>query len=65
MMEVIFIAFAISNAYSQNLKKFQVLDQETQEPIVGLIFHYASQMGFSDNNGFIQDANIADVHIVK
>ncbi|MCR9013881.1 TonB-dependent receptor domain-containing protein [Aquiflexum gelatinilyticum] len=54
LLAMIFLALSISSSFPQNLKKFQVLDQQTQEPIIGLIYYYASQKGLSDEKGFIQ-----------
>lgn len=38
---------------AQDNRSFQVLDQATKEPIIGLTFHYGNQKGVSDNSGFI------------
>jgi iron complex outermembrane receptor protein len=38
---------------AQSTRSFQILDQGSQEPIMGLMFHYGEQKGVSDENGYI------------
>ncbi|MFD2200783.1 TonB-dependent receptor domain-containing protein [Shivajiella indica] len=38
---------------AQNGRSFQILDQATKDPIIGLMYHYAEQKGVSDDNGYL------------
>jgi iron complex outermembrane recepter protein len=43
----------ISINLAQSTRSFQILDQSSQEPIIGLMFHYGEQKGVSDDDGYI------------
>jgi iron complex outermembrane receptor protein len=49
-----FFALMVSTTEARQSSSFQVLDHNTHEPIIGLIYHYADQKGVSDDNGFIK-----------
>lgn len=49
---VIFFA-ALFPLYAQQSSSFKVLDQRTQEPIIGLMYQYGNQSGISNDQGFI------------
>ena len=44
---------AYNLSYAQNIRSFQILDQNNKEPVIGLTYHYGTQKGISDNMGFI------------
>jgi iron complex outermembrane receptor protein len=47
------LVLTCSLSYAQNIRSFQILDQDNKEPIIGLTYHYGTQKGISDNLGFI------------
>jgi iron complex outermembrane recepter protein len=51
IMLLSFLTLSINHA--QSTRSFQILDQNSKEPIIGLMFHYGEQKGVSDDNGYI------------
>ena len=62
IFSLLFLAFSISNAYSQNIYKAQIKDATTGEPLVGstAILQGTTNGSSADINGNIEIRNIPD-----
>ena len=54
LLWVLFFALSSATLSAQQTNKFQLLDQTTNDPIIGATFHYGTQSGISNQEGFIE-----------